>query len=78
MVRFAVGWNLAVHGWGKVLRGPAGQAALLVKDGYPFGESYSTPSSAYKALRGFQGSLCAGAASAGARLSVSLSECANR
>src|SRR5476651_1380299 len=41
LVRIGVGWNLAVHGWGKVLRGPAGQAALLVKDGYPFGESFA-------------------------------------
>ena len=37
LVRIGVGWNLAVHGWGKVLRGPAGQAALLAKDGYDFG-----------------------------------------
>jgi hypothetical protein len=22
LVRIGVGWNLAVHGWGKVLRGP--------------------------------------------------------
>jgi putative oxidoreductase len=33
LVRFAIGWNLIVHGWGKVLRGPAAQAAQLAKDG---------------------------------------------
>ena len=41
LVRIGVGWNLAVHGWGKVLRGPAGQAALLVRDGYDFGQSFA-------------------------------------
>jgi putative oxidoreductase len=38
LVRFAVGWNLIVHGWGKVLRGPAAQAAQLAKDGMDFGQ----------------------------------------
>jgi putative oxidoreductase len=28
---------LIVHGWGKVLRGPVGQGALLARDGGPFG-----------------------------------------
>ena len=37
LVRFAVGWNLIVHGWGKVLRGPAAQAAMLAKDGSDYG-----------------------------------------
>jgi len=37
LVRIGIGWNLAVHGWGKVLRGPAAQAALLARDGYDFG-----------------------------------------
>jgi putative oxidoreductase len=37
LVRMGVGWNLIVHGWGKVLRGPAGQAALLARDGWDFG-----------------------------------------
>jgi putative oxidoreductase len=37
LVRIGVGWNLAVHGWGKVLRGPAAQAVLLARDGYDFG-----------------------------------------
>ncbi len=37
LVRFAIGWNLAVHGWGKVLRGPTAQAALLARDGSDFG-----------------------------------------
>ena len=29
IVRFAVGWNLLVHGWGKIMRGPEAQAAPL-------------------------------------------------
>lgn len=32
IVRFGVGWNLAVHGYGKFLRGMAGQAKLLDHD----------------------------------------------
>jgi putative oxidoreductase len=39
LVRIGVGWNLIVHGWGKILRGPAGQAALLAHDGYESGLS---------------------------------------
>jgi putative oxidoreductase len=38
LVRFAIGWNLIVHGWGKVLRGPAAQAAQLAKDGMDLGQ----------------------------------------
>jgi putative oxidoreductase len=37
LIRIGVGWNLAVHGWGKVLRGPAAQAALLAHDGFDYG-----------------------------------------
>jgi putative oxidoreductase len=37
LVRIGVGWDLAVHGWGKVLRGPAAQAVLLAHDGFDFG-----------------------------------------
>ena len=37
LVRIGVGWDLAVHGWGKILRGPAAQAALLARDGYDYG-----------------------------------------
>ncbi|MGC1466911.1 MAG: DoxX family protein [Pseudolabrys sp.] len=37
LVRIGVGWNLIVHGWGKVLRGPAAQAANLVHDGFGYG-----------------------------------------
>jgi putative oxidoreductase len=37
-IRFGVGWNLAIHGWGKVLRGPAAQATMLARDGYDFGQ----------------------------------------
>ena len=38
LIRIAIGWNLIVHGWGKVLRGPAAQAAMLARDGYDFGQ----------------------------------------
>jgi len=37
LLRIGVGWDLAVHGWGKVLRGPAAQAANLAHDGYDYG-----------------------------------------
>jgi putative oxidoreductase len=37
LLRLGVGWNLAVHGWDKVLRGPAAQAVMLAHDGYDFG-----------------------------------------
>jgi len=37
LVRVAVGWDLIVHGWGKVLRGPVEQGALLARDGGAFG-----------------------------------------
>src|SRR5262249_29763489 len=37
LIRVAVGWDLIVHGWGKILRGPVGQGALLASDGGPFG-----------------------------------------
>jgi putative oxidoreductase len=33
IVRVAVGWDLIVHGWGKVLRGPAAQAQGFAHDG---------------------------------------------
>ncbi len=33
LVRCAIAWNLIVHGWGKVLRGPAAQAVQLGRDG---------------------------------------------
>jgi putative oxidoreductase len=35
LVRGGVGWNLIVHGWGKIMRGPEAQAAGFVKDGMP-------------------------------------------
>ena len=41
LVRVAVGWDLIVHGWGKVLRGPAQQAALFARDGDHFGVTFS-------------------------------------
>ena len=37
LVRVAVGWDLIVHGWGKILRGPTQQAVLLSRDGAAFG-----------------------------------------
>ncbi len=37
LVRVAVGWDLVVHGWGKILRGPVQQGALLARDGAAFG-----------------------------------------
>ena len=38
LVRIAVGWDLIVHGYGKILRGPDQQAALLARDKliYPY------------------------------------------
>ena len=41
LVRIAVGWDLIVHGWGKILRGPVQQAALLAKDGTDFGVAFA-------------------------------------
>ncbi len=37
LVRLAVGWDLIVHGWGKILRGPTQQAVLLARDGLDLG-----------------------------------------
>jgi putative oxidoreductase len=41
LVRIAVGWNLIVHGWGKILRGPVQQAAVFAKDGTDFGVAFA-------------------------------------
>ena len=42
LVRIAVGWNLIVHGWGKVLRGPVAQADGFARDGLPlFGVKFA-------------------------------------
>jgi putative oxidoreductase len=42
LVRVAVGWNLIVHGWGKVLRGPVAQADGFARDGLPlFGVKFA-------------------------------------
>jgi putative oxidoreductase len=41
LVRFAVGWNLIVHGFGKILRGPAQQAALMARDGLDYGIAFA-------------------------------------
>lgn len=35
IVRVAVGWNLIVHGWGKIVRGPIAQANGFAHDGLP-------------------------------------------
>jgi len=35
IVRFGVGLNLVVHGWGKIVRGPVAQAANFAHDGLP-------------------------------------------
>jgi hypothetical protein len=34
IVRFAVGWNLLVHGWGKVTRGPSAYVRGFVEQGF--------------------------------------------
>ena len=34
IVRVAVGWNLLVHGWGKVVRGPAAYIRGFVEQGF--------------------------------------------
>ena len=36
LVRVAVGWDLIVHGYGKILRGPEQQAVMLAKDGLKY------------------------------------------
>jgi putative oxidoreductase len=41
LIRIAIGWNLIVHGWGKVLRGPEQQAAILARDGANFGVKFA-------------------------------------
>ena len=37
LVRVGIGWDLIVHGWGKILRGPEQQAAMLTRDNTAFG-----------------------------------------
>ena len=34
IVRIAVGWNLLVHGWGKVTRGPSAYVRAFVEQGF--------------------------------------------
>ena len=34
IVRIAVGWNLLVHGWGKVMRGPSAYVRGFVEQGF--------------------------------------------
>jgi putative oxidoreductase len=41
LVRVAVGWDLIVHGWGKILRGPVQQAVILARDGPDFGMEFA-------------------------------------
>lgn len=35
LVRIAVGWNFAVHGWGKLMAGPSAQLAAFASVGFP-------------------------------------------
>jgi len=37
LVRIGVGWNLIVHGWGKIIRGPEQQGAMLAHDNAALG-----------------------------------------
>jgi putative oxidoreductase len=41
LVRVAVGWDLVVHGWGKILRGPVQQAAILARDAVDYGVTFA-------------------------------------
>jgi putative oxidoreductase len=41
LVRVAIGWDLVVHGWGKILRGPEQQAVILARDGVSFGVTFA-------------------------------------
>ena len=34
IIRFAVGWNLLVHGWGKVTRGPSAYVRPFMEQGF--------------------------------------------
>ena len=34
IIRIAVGWNLVVHGWGKVMRGPEAYVRPFVEQGF--------------------------------------------
>lgn len=54
LIRVAVGWDLIVHGWGKVLRGPAQQAALFARDGTDFGVTFA----AFLTVVEFAGGIC--------------------
>jgi|SRR5690348_232369 len=54
LVRLGVGWLLIVHGWGKILRGPAAQAEVLVHDGIHLG----IPFAAFLTVIEFVGGIC--------------------
>jgi putative oxidoreductase len=41
LVRVAVGWDLIVHGYGKILRGMSGQAATLARSGFDWGVPFA-------------------------------------
>jgi putative oxidoreductase len=41
LVRVAVGWDLMVHGYGKILRGMSGQAAALARSGFDWGVPFA-------------------------------------
>jgi putative oxidoreductase len=51
LVRVAVGWDLLVHGYGKILRGPERQAEIL---GPPFGPKFAL----FLTFIEFAGGLC--------------------
>jgi putative oxidoreductase len=41
LVRVAVGWDLMVHGYGKILRGMSGQAETLARSGFDWGVPFA-------------------------------------
>ncbi len=54
LVRFAVGWNLAVHGWGKIMRGMPAQAETLARSGFDGG----VPLAVFLTVIEFGGGIC--------------------
>jgi len=57
IVRFGVGWNLAVHGYGKILRGMPGQAKLLDQS-VPYLHSVNLPLSYFLTFVEGVGGIC--------------------
>ncbi|HVY58507.1 MAG TPA: DoxX family protein [Xanthobacteraceae bacterium] len=54
LVRFGVAWPLIVHGWGKIMRGMARQAEMLVHDGITLG----IPFAVFLTVIEFVGGIC--------------------